>query len=250
VTATLPGGCTVTVSCDTKYPFDFILSYTVSASSSFDLYLRVPGWATSSSASVNSGVSESLDPDKSTGMAKVSLPAGQSTVKYTLRAGTSIDLRANNTVAVYHGALLYALQIGEDITELPPRNWGNRSDYPSGYAPAQSHDYTINNLTPWNIAIDPTTLSYQLNLSAGSDALPNPVWTSGGPPGYMTVQGCEIAWPIEKGVPSNPPQDRTCTAASAEYTMIPYGAAKLHMAELPVVNLTSPQVRGLIKTSL
>ena len=245
-TSTLPGGNKVTVSCNTKYPFDFSLSYTASALSAFDLYLRVPGWAMSSSVSVNSGASSPLRPDQHTGMAKVSLPAGQSIVEYTLSADTTLDLRANNTVAVYHGALLYALQIGEGIIAQPPRNWGNQSDYPSGYAPAQSHDYTINNLTAWNIAIDPSTISYQVNSSAGSDPLPNPIWTSGGPPGFMTFRGCEIAWPIEKGVPTNPPQDRTCTAAPAEYTMIPYGAAKLHMAEMPIVNLTSQRVRGLI----
>jgi hypothetical protein len=244
-TTTLPGGNKVTVSCNTNYPFDFTLTYTVSASSAFDLYLRVPGWATANFVSVNSGSSGLLNPDQSTGMDKISLPAGQSTVIYNLNADLQVTQRANNTVAVYRGPLLYALKIGEQVIDLPPRNWANRSDYPSTYAPPQSHDHTINNLTAWNIAIDPATIAYRTNLSDGN-SLPNPIWTSGGPPGYMVVQGCEIAWPIEKGVPTNPPQDRTCTAPPAEYTLIPYGAAKLHMAELPVVNLTSLRVQGLV----
>ena len=243
-TTTLPGGNKVTVSCDTKYPFDFTLTYTVSAVSAFDLYLRVPAWAKSNSVSVNSGASTPLSPDQTTGMADVSLPAGQSTVIYTLTPALTLDQRANNTVSVYHGALLYALQIGEQVIDLPPRNWGNQSAYPSTYAPSQSQDHYINNLTAWNIAVDPATLKYQANSS--DSPLPSPIWTAGGPPGWMVVQGCEIAWPIEKGVPTNPPSDRTCTTPAAEYTLIPYGAAKLHMAELPVVNLTAQRVQGLI----
>jgi hypothetical protein len=237
VTTTLARGNKVTVSCDTNYPFGFTLTYTVSASAPFDLYLRVPAWATLSLVSINSRTSaHKLNPDQSTGMAKISLRAGRSTVIYNLSAALKIEPRVNDTISVSHGALLYALKIREQVIDLPPRNWANKSDYSSTYAPPQSRDHTIHNLTAWNIAIDPTTLSYKAKNLA---ALPNPIWTSDAPPGSMTVQGCEIAWPIESGVPADPPRDRTCTAPATEYTLIPYGAAKLHMAELPTVNLTS-----------
>lgn len=237
VTTTLGNGKEVTVSCDTDYPFGLTLTYTISASDPFDFYLRVPAWATLFLVSINSLTSaQKLDSDKNTGMAKVSLRAGQSTVTYTLGAALKIEPRANDTISVSNGALLYALKIGEQVIDLPPRNWANKSDYSSTYAPPQSHDHTITNLTAWNIAIDPTTLVYKTKSSA---PLPNPIWTSDAPPGSVTVQGCEIAWPIESGVPANPPQDRTCTAPATEYTLIPYGAAKLHMAELPTVNLTA-----------
>jgi hypothetical protein len=237
VTTTLAGGTKVTVSCDTDYPFRFTLTYTVSASAAFELSLRVPGWATSAAVYVNSN-SAQMNTDSNTGMATFSLPAGDSTVIYSLGPTLRTTARANNTIAVYNGPLLYALKIGEDVIDLPPRNWATQDDYPTGYAPPDCHDHTINNVTAWNIAIDPTTLSYQTN-STTSAALPNPIWTSDGPPGYVTVQGCEIAWAIESGVPGNPPQDRTCTAPATEYTLIPYGAAKLHMAELPTANLTA-----------
>jgi hypothetical protein len=239
VTTTLAGGNQVTVSCNTEYPFGFTLTYTVSASAPFELYLRVPGWATSALVFVNSKQQAQMNTDSSTGMASVSLPAGKSTVTYNLGAALKTTARANNTIAVYNGPLLYALQIGEDVIDLPPRNWATQQDYPSTYAPPECHDHTINNLTAWNVAIDPTTLSYQTNSTTDSAPLPNPIWTSGGPPGFVTVQGCEIAWPIESGVPGTPPQNRTCTAPATEYTLIPYGAAKLHMAELPTVNLTA-----------
>lgn len=237
VTTTLSQSNTITVSCTTNYPFDTVLDYAISATAAFDFYVRVPSWTTSSSISM-AGQSVAVSPDSATGMTKISIPSGSTTLTYTLGADLVIETRANDTVAIHHGALLYALAIGEDTTDLPPKAWDTKKAYPSSYAPSQCQDHEINNLTAWNIAIDPSTLTYVLNSTNGS-ALANPIWSAGAPPNQMIVTGCEIAWPIQNGVPANPPADRTCVAPAANYTLVPYGSAKLHMSELPTVNLTS-----------
>jgi len=52
------------------------------------------------------------------------------------------------------------------------------------------------------------------------------------------VDGCEIDWPVLEGVaPAPPPTNPKCITGKRKYKMIPYGAAKVHMAELPTVKL-------------
>lgn len=248
VTITLGSGNAVIVSCNTNYPFDTTLVYTISAAQPFDFHVRVPSWyvATTSTIIVNNGSSHSLSPDASTGMHMISISSGQSTVTYTLGANVVIEPRANSTVAVHYGALLYALSIGEQTSVGPPTNWQNRTAYPSSYAPPESHDWTINNTTAWNYAIDPSTLKYQSTTtseSTGIQPLPNPVFTAGGPPNKITAMACQIDWPILKGVPAAVPLpgQRNCTGPTVQVTLVPYGSAKIHMAEFPTVQLTLGQ---------
>ena len=245
VTTTLGSGNTVIVSCNTNYPFENKLVYTIDATQSFDFYVRVPSWyvATTSSIIVNNGSSQSLSPNAPTGMHMISISSGQSTITYSLGASIVIEPRANSTIAVHYGALLYALLIGEQTSVGPPTNWQNRTAYPSGYAPPGSHDWTINNTTAWNYAIDPSSLQYQPNTisnSTGIQPLPNPIFTSGAPPGIITATACEIDWPVARGVPAAVPLpgQRNCTGPTLQVTLVPYGSAKIHMAEFPTVKLS------------
>lgn len=242
VSTTLRGGNKVSVGCNTNYPFGGTLVYTITADKDFDFYVRVPDWYVAGSSSIsNGGKSQKLSPDPSSGMHKISIVSGQSHLIYTLGANFVIQPRSNDTVAVRYGALLFGLEIGEDVTAGPPRS-ANRKAYPDGSAPPQAHDYTIENTTAWNLAIDPSTLKVRIPDSFNSadiQPLPNPIYTAGAPPINMTVQACEIAWPLWRGLPDIPPKmnDRTCMGAPFEATLIPYGSAKLHMAELPTVDL-------------
>ena len=49
---------------------------------------------------------------------------------------------------------------------------------------------------------------------------------------------CGIEWGIEKGTAAPPPlkAERKCLGEWREVRLVPYGSAKLHMAELPVVD--------------
>jgi len=51
VSSTLSSG-NVTVDCTTSYPFANILSYTITSTSSFDFYVRVPQWANLTSSTI------------------------------------------------------------------------------------------------------------------------------------------------------------------------------------------------------
>ncbi|KAK5018466.1 hypothetical protein BJ546DRAFT_1061617 [Cryomyces antarcticus] len=284
-TATLGSGNKVTVTCDTNYPFESTLQYTINADKTFDFHVRVPGWYVSASSFINFGDSnpgnrgyqpqihqapQKLSPDTATGMHKISVPAGTSTIGYTLGADVVVEPRSNDTVAIHHGALLYALTPGQTVQKLPPRDWQNKTVYPTDYYPPQVHDTYMLNTSAWNIAIDPSTVKFQSKSSSSSSSpasshmagqntnghrptspnttppqtqappLPNPIFAPGAPPTSITAMACEIGWPIYKGVPSPLllKRDRACLGGAFEVSLVPYGAAKLHVAEFPTVDLS------------
>ena len=233
----------VQVRCDTNYPFSGRLQYSITSDGAFDFYVRVPAWyvARTSSIRVGHGRALPLSPDPTTGLHKLCLPAGKSSVSYNLGSAIRVDSRANDTVAVYQGALLYALEIGSTNSSTLPKNWANQSYYPAGYAPPQSRDWTMMNTSAWNVAIDPSTLAFHSNLAAGGQ-LASPIFAPGAPPTWMSVKACKIDWPLFKGsVPGDAPPkaSRKCLADSFMAKLRPYGSAKLHMAELPTMDLSA-----------
>lgn len=243
---------TVTVICKTTYPFGQQLVYTIKADKAFDFFVRVPNWYIPeiSYVRVDHEDLQALDPDPLTGMHKVSIGAGTSTLKYELGARVRVEARARDTVAVYHGALLYALDVGADISSTRPRAFTKQPLRDDEFVP-ETRDYSIENTTAWAVAVDPTTLKLHTrspdadpSLSSEEEEeheLPNPIFERGAPPTFMTVQACEIEWGYYKAVPDLPPlpHARRCTSKPFTARLIPYGAAKIHMAELPTMDLSS-----------
>ena len=255
VTTTTPSYSSITVACNTNYPFSPDLYYNISASASFTLYLRVPLWYVPANSSISlndNGAEYPLAPDPRTGLTSVSLPAGISTVKYTLGASIQVLPRANSTVAVYYGSLLYALDVGHIATTLPAdlynvsyANGTDPYDTSTPSLPPEVHDIAFRNVTPWNIGIDTSTLVFHTTADRSNEtALPNPIFDYGAPPTYITGKGCQIDWPLYDGLPAPLPAlpngtiHRVCTGNLTDVVLRPYGSLKVHMAELPIVDLT------------
>jgi hypothetical protein len=239
VSTKLAGG-DVTISCQTNYPFDNTLSYNITTSKDFDFYVRVPAWAIVSSSTITaSGQTAVVRPDEHTGLHKISILVGKTSLTYTLSASLRIEPRANASIAVHHGALLFGLEIGSTNSSEPPLDFRSIKRLPEGYAPPQVRDWTITNTTSWAFAIDPSTLTYH---HSGEKGLHNPIWAPGAPPSWISAKACEIAWPLYLGsvpdqVPS--PKQRGCISDVTEVKLVPYGSAKLHMSELPTIDLTT-----------
>ena len=228
VTTTTLLGTAITVRCNTFYPFGHELSYGITASSHFTLYLRVPSWyvPTNSSLTIGNGdVKYPIVPDVHTGLTPISIPAGTSTVKYSLGATIQVVPRANSTVAIYHGSLLYALDVGQvrtaaagDLYNITYANGTDPYNTNKLIMPAEVHNYAFMNTKPWNIAIDTSTLSFHriAKVTDGTE-LPNPVFEYEAPPTYITAKGCQIDWPLYNGLPGPLPalpkgmNDRNCT---------------------------------------
>lgn len=255
VSTNTPSDTFVTVATDTIYPFSPILNYNISASAPFTFYVRVPSWyvPTNSSVSLNdNGAEYPLAPDHHTGLTPLSIPAGNSTVKIYFGAQIRVVPRANSTVAIYYGSLLYALDVGQTTTVLGPTLYNTSftgGDGPyntnSPILPTEVHNYAFTNTTPWDIAIDTSTLIFHTTSNVTSEkTLANPIFEYKAPPTYITGKGCQISWRLYKGLPEPLPalphraSHRTCTGNITDIVLRPYGSLKIHMAELPTVDLS------------
>ena len=253
VSTTLASGAHVDLTCNTTYPFSNALHYTFTTSAPFSLNLRLPSWATSYQIQASSDrlaaqkySSSSLLPDPHTGMLSINL-FGSGTVDYSFSTAIRTEDRGNDTISIYHGALLYALDVGfSDTTtaNISSSTADNLAQNATSPIPYQAHDHYITNTKPWNIAIDPSTLIYHTTTSSsdsnGNETLPNPIWAYGAPPGYIIAKGCEIEWGVEKQLPAPPPgkAERACKGEAKEVVLRPYGSLKVHMAVLPTVDLS------------
>jgi hypothetical protein len=235
----------VQVSCDTAYPFGYTLTYTIQSDGNFDFYVRVPSWATSSSSiQVNSDSASALSPDDTTRLHKLSITGGKTTVTYKLASSIRTESRQNDTVAVYNGPVLYALEIpNPSVQTLPPHTWVNNhwdnSSTLYSNTPSQSHDWEYFNTTAWNIAIDPSTLAFHTNLTDSNASLHSPIFESGAPPTWIEARGCVIDWPLwNNSVPDVPPEktSRKCVGDQMTVRLVPYGSAKLHMSDIPTID--------------
>ncbi|KAK3299531.1 uncharacterized protein B0H64DRAFT_317278 [Chaetomium fimeti] len=249
VDTTIPEIGRVAITCETEYPFSNRLRYIVDAESDFDLYLRFPSWGvlTKSVLSLSADGAEAetlpMSPNENTGLLRVSVPKGKSILEYYIDYAVRVETRerADNAVSVYVGNVLYALDVGESVTSsLPHRYWetsGNGTTEFSEYENVK--DNYFNFTKPWNVAIDPSTIRHHEHTDAGIQRGFSARQADKGPTNYLTVQGCQIDWPVREGVaPDVPPTDPACVTEKQTYRMIPYGLAKIHMSELPTIKLS------------
>ncbi|KAI1661287.1 hypothetical protein F4813DRAFT_347036 [Daldinia decipiens] len=268
--ATLASDNPVFVSVNTTYPFGHTLTYTISASQPFDFSVRIPTWAlpsrstitinsTNPSTGVSNTSSTSLSPsddddDDGRSLQHIAVPAGSSTATLRLATTPRVVPRANDTAAVYYGALLYALAIEHDAVAVPPVEYRSGNVLPPSTTDpdGHTHDYV---LTPksgskWNVAIDPTQIRVVRRsgdafeehtddvLEVSNDELKNPIWDLGAPPVELRVAAVEIDWPIVMDTAADPGTFDVTPVGKPFYArFVPYGSSKLHMALLPVVQL-------------
>lgn len=229
---TLPGsGARVALKVDTTYPFGDRATVNVTAPPSTPILLRIPGWATNASVCVvGGGGGGGGCTHPSNGTFYTTTTSSQSTTTtFTVDFAPEIRVDASfsgQAGAVYRGALLYALQLKEDITIATPQ--------PQGF-----NSYKITTTTPWNVALSLKSLAF----SRVSDTPPSPNPFSPTPPTQMiTGVGYTLGgWGVVNNSATTPPLSPIdCTVAGVcggqvGVTLVPYGTTLLRMAVLPWV---------------
>ena len=236
---TLSDNNTVLVSAETNYPFEHTIKYTISATSPFQFYVRIPTWAQSNSTIQGPGKNTStvkITPSAE-GLQKVQIPGGSNN-SFTINLSTAprIVQRANSTAAIYFGPLLYSLAIEYNVTSHAPLNYVTEQPLPANTTDAHTHDFYYAPNTKWNIAIDPSQIKV-VHDSSNDSSLPSPIWDLGAPPTELRVAAVEIDWPLKFDLPADPPTNPTAIGKPFSARFVPYGSAKLHMSHLPVLEL-------------
>ncbi|KAF2239544.1 duf1680 domain-containing protein [Viridothelium virens] len=241
MTTTLDGENAVSVSADTNYPFSQTIKYNISATSPFDFYVRIPTWAgTNSTIRGNGNTTATTVSPSSQGLQKIEVPSGQATTfTLDLEASPRVVTRANNTAAIYYGSLLYALAIEYESSSRAPINYHTEDVLPANTTDSHTHDFSLTPTSPWNIAIDPTQIKVVRTNTTSSSSLPNPIWDLGAPPAELRVAAVEIDWPVAFDTAADPPANPAATGNPFSARFVPYASAKLHMAHLPVLQLST-----------
>jgi len=168
------------------------------------------------------------------GLFHVSVDPGTSNFTVTLGAEVRTVQRGNNTVGVYRGALLYSLDIDFNTSSHQALEYSTRTPLPENQTVPQSVDHEYIPSTPWAVGIDPSQIVVR---QTNESQLKNPIFERGAPPIYLEVTASEVLWPLNDGTASVPSDNVTVIGEPFTARLIPYGRAKLHMAQLPVLDL-------------
>ncbi|KAL0570226.1 hypothetical protein V5O48_011734 [Marasmius crinis-equi] len=217
VSTTLSGNNAVTVTAQTNYPFSSQIQYSTSASNSFKFGVRVPSWVSGSVTYALDGGNQQTGTANSDGYVVINVAPGSHTITVNIPMGIQTQSRFNGAKAVLRGPLVYSLDVSFNTTVL------------NTYA-LNSKDLRFDPTTSWQYAIDTSSLKY----NGDATSLQSRPWSRSGAPVSITANACLVNWNVATNTADGPPTSpATCTASRQQVKLIPYGAAKLRMSEMP-----------------
>jgi uncharacterized protein len=248
VRARVAKGHEVTITEDTDYPFAGTVTLTVKTTEpvKFPIHLRIPGWA-----------------DSITVTAKGTKFSASGTTAYVLDEKWSdgdkivIDLpmdirtetRYNNSVSILRGPLYFALRIAKqyDSIKIKFDNYGYKGSIDWAITPAGNWNYGL--LTD---RADPDRgFSVTVNKTGRFPFADkgDPVWsedslryitTGEEAPVVITARGMQIpSWTMKENSADIPPLSPVPPQGDPVIiTLVPYGCARLRIAEFPVMDVT------------
>jgi len=214
-------GQPVAINLNTQYPWGDTLTFSIKSAVAFPFYLRIPGWTNTSTVQVNTGKPAPADAGT---YYLVQVPAGQTTVLLTVPMSFYVNRRYNNAAAIYYGPILFALDL--------PANWTQLA-----YYAFNSSDWQALPLGPWAFALNISDENPAQYLKLTQRQMGKYPFSENGSPYVVTATGRPIdGWGIFDSAAEPPPVSPvTSTHPPQSLTLLPFGATKLRIAELPTL---------------
>ncbi|KAL2206771.1 hypothetical protein CC79DRAFT_1370172 [Sarocladium strictum] len=215
------GGKPVKVDVKTNYPFAETLDYTITSKTDFDFSVRIPQWTDKADGyvKINNLRKDPLRPNKD-GLHRFQIKKGITKIEIFIPMEISVVTR-NETVGIYRGPILYA-------------SISNRKPLPDNHIQPMSKDHTLTPISNWKFAIDPRSIKVK-NEGRHDRKLPNPIFSRENAPVSLEVDAYPIDWPITLDTAALPPVNPVAQKSEKQkLKLIPFAAAKLHIAQFPV----------------
>ncbi|WP_179394704.1 beta-L-arabinofuranosidase domain-containing protein [Lacticaseibacillus absianus] len=201
----------VQIKVDGNYPFGLTNTISVQTTHPIQLQIRIPQWASSVTLACNGHAA----PVARTADYLTLECTGDQVITLTLVTDVRFDDRPAHALAVHYGPLLFAAPLTEHWTLL------------GGTAPLQ--DWAVTSTDDWAVALS-RHAAYQRHetpYESGQafDADRSPI--------YLTTTGQKVTgWGRRHNSAEEPPFHPELTGAT-EVRLVPYGGAKLRIAEFP-----------------
>jgi uncharacterized protein len=230
VTILLPDGSELRIEERTDYPFDGTIGLTLHPGApavTVPLRLRIPAWCQDAQVRVNGEALDLYDAESGFVVLQRAWRDGD-TVELTLPMPVRSIARPAGAIGVAMGPLVFALQVGEEWTRLP----GSQ-----GFG-----DWEVRPISPWNYALaaNPDHVPEQYRVERA--AVGRMPFDGQQAPIRIHTQGYRVPdWRLVQNAAGPLPSNVAAVARVAEpITLIPYGCARLRIAEFPTVGETSP----------
>jgi hypothetical protein len=231
VTARVGDGVEVKISEETDYPFSDTIRLHISAAqpTAFPLYLRIPTWCSSATASVNGrSVKVKASPLNYLRLERTWNEGDTVLLRLPMRVEVRHWPKNNNAVSVNYGPLTFSLKIGE--------RWAAYNGIP------QWPNFEVFPTTAWNygLVLNPSDAAKSFKVIPKGGALPAQPFTPETAPIQLRVKARKIPnWKqdslglVGKLQPSPVLSDEPVETV----TLIPMGAARLRISSFPVIGM-------------
>lgn len=214
---------TVTISCDSAYPFrdNATLSVTVDSPCSFELRLRIPKWAESVRITTDGGY---ISPVKSDYCVLDGTWTGTTVFSVSFKSEFSLTKLDKTAYALTKGPLVYSLALSQERRYI--------SDSLLPYA-----NYELHPVSEWAYAIVcDDKLPFSKQITYEEKERPCPMLSKSSAPTEVFVYAKAIEWGLQAGN-AVPAPAAVCTSDKRELLrFVPYGSTNLRMTVFPVTN--------------
>ena len=226
-------GRPVQITEETSYPFEeqVRLRLAVSNAVTFPLQVRIPGWCSNATVTVNGQLQPGVAPGIFLSLSNTWNNGDLVTLNFPMTVQTQPG--PSRSVSVQRGPLVYSLRIGE--------NWTVRTPDPLA---AGFNEYEIRPTTPWNYALqlDPANPGASLNFTRLTtpanpfDPAQNPLTLTAG---AKQIPGWTIGWNGTQAF--EPPASPVASSRNLEtVTLVPFGSQHLRLSWLPYLGTPAP----------